>query len=218
MKNQNQHAHNGHKKQPSPALALALLLALTGLLAGTANAQPQVVLKLSPSTTRISHGETVDVALQVEGAHNLHGAQAKVHFDPARLAVQDADPTAEGIQVVLGSFLSPDFVVVNKADNEAGTLRLAFTQMTPRPPAEGSGDLATITFEGIGNGAADLTWSDVILSNGDGQGIDTHLEGAEIQVEGELSTSILLAGGVGIAGIALVLLAGWMRVIRRRSA
>lgn len=213
----NQLTNNRCTKQPSLALAL-LLLALTGLVAGTAAAQPQAILKLVPSAPRIEQGEAVDVALRIEDVQNLYAAQAKVHFDPARLAVQDADPATEGVQVALGSLLSPDLVIANEADNETGTLRLAFTQMVPRPPAEGSGDLASVTFEGIGDGAVDLTWSDVILSNGDGQDIDAHLEGAEIQVKGELPGNMLFAGGVGVASIVLVLLAGWMWATRRQSA
>jgi hypothetical protein len=87
------------------------------------------------------------------GRQNLYAAQAKVHFDPARLAVQDADPATEGVQVALGSLLSPDLVFAKEADNETGTLRLSLSQVSPSPPVEGGGDLAAITFEGVGSGA-----------------------------------------------------------------
>jgi hypothetical protein len=218
MRNQNQLTNNKSTKQSLLALALALLLALTGLVAGTVVAQPQATLKLVPSTSRIDQGEAVDVALRIEGVRNLYAAQAKVHFDPARLAVQDADPATKGVQIALRSLLSPDLVIVNEADNETGTLRLSLSQVSPSPPAEGSGDLAAITFEGVGSGATALTWSDVILADIDGQEIKAHLEGAEIQVERGLVGSALFAAGAGIVGLVLISLAGWRWATRRQSA
>jgi hypothetical protein len=214
---QNERAHDRHRNQRALALALTLVLTLSGLLASGAAGQSQATVKLVPSTAKIDRGQTVAVALRVEGVRNLYGAQADFHFDPSRLAVQDADPEAEGLQSTLGSFLSPDFVVVNEADNEAGTLRLAFTQIAPNPPVEGNGDLATVTFEGIGSGEATLTWEKVILADMDGQEIEARLEGTKIQVGKEFSIVGLLVGGVGVLGIVTALLVGRKRVADRQS-
>lgn len=211
-----QHTHKQHKKQQALALALALLLTLTGLLGGAAAAQTQVTVQLLPSTTAIGRGETVDVALRVKDVRSLYGAQLDLYFDPALLIARDADPLTKGVQVTLGNFLSPDFVVFNDVDNETGTLRLAFTQVSPHPPVEGSGDLATVTFEGVGLGSATLTWGQVVLADMDGQEIIASLEGAEIQVEQRFSTLTLLASGAGILGIALASLVGWMWAARRQ--
>jgi hypothetical protein len=199
------------------ALALTLALILSGLLASGAAGQPQATVKLMPSREKIERGQTVAVVLRIEGVQNLYGAQVDLHFDTARLAVQDADPAAEGLQSNLGSFLSPDFVVANEADNKAGTLRLAFTQMAPKLPVEGNGDLATVTFEGIGSGEATLTWEKVILADVDGQEINAHLEEATIQVGKEFSIVGLLIGGVGTLGIVAALLIGRKRVAGRQS-
>jgi hypothetical protein len=210
MEDSTQHVPNKYPKQPVLILVSVLLLALAALLGGTATAQSQATVKLSLSTTVIDQGETVDVALRVENVRNLYGAQLDLHFDPARLTVQDADPATEGIQVALRNFLRPDFVVVNEADNEAGTLRLAFTQVSPSAPVEGSGDLAVVTFAGVGSGSAALTLGQVILADMDGQEIQARLEGAEVRIEQGLAATPLLAGGAGIMGIALVSLVGWM--------
>jgi len=215
---QNERAHDPYRNHRALALALTLALALSGLLASGVAGQPQATLKLVPSTTKIDHGQTVAVVLRVEGVHNLYGAQADLHFDPSQLTVQDADPAAEGIQSALGSFLSPDFVVFNEVDNKAGTLRLAFTQMAPHPPVEGNGDLATVTFEGIGSGEATLTWENVILADVNGQKINAHLEQATIQVgKGFPTVGLLLAGGAGTLGIVAALLIGRKRVAGRQS-
>ena len=218
MGKQNERAHDPYRNHRALALALTLALALSGLLASGVAGQPQATLKLVPSTTKIDHGQTVAVVLRVEGVHNLYGAQADLHFDPSQLTVQDADPAAEGIQSALGSFLSPDFVVFNEVDNKAGTLRLAFTQMAPHPPVEGNGDLATVTFEGIGSGEATLTWENVILADVNGQKINAHLEQATIQVgKGFPTVGLLLAGGAGTLGIVAALLIGRKRVAGRQS-
>ena len=218
---QNERAHDQHRNQyrnhRALALTLTLALVLSGLLAGGVAGQPQATLKLVPSTTKIDHGQTVAVVLRVEGVENLYGAQADLHFDPSRLIVQDADPAAEGIQSALGSFLSPDFVVFNEVDNKAGILRLAFTQMAPHPPVEGNGDLATVTFEGIGSGEATLTWENVILADVDGKKINAHLEQATIQVGKGFPTVELLVGGAGTLAIVAALLIGRKRVAGRQS-
>jgi hypothetical protein len=69
-------------------------------------------------------------------------------FDPSAVQVIDADPGAGGTQILpLDVFLSPDFVVRRVADNSAGTIWYASTQVNPSEPATGSGPLARITFQ-----------------------------------------------------------------------
>ena len=61
---------------------------------------------------------------------------------------------APGVQVAPGDFLSADFVVQNRADNQAGTIDFAVTQLNPSKTKSGSGTLFTVYFQGI---AADKT-------------------------------------------------------------
>ncbi len=217
MQNPIRRTTNKCHKQLGLTLTLALLLCLTGLLGSTVFAQPQTIVKLSPSTAAISQGERVDVALRVEGVQNLYGAQVDLYFDPTKLIVKDSDPATAGTQVALGNFLSPDFVVINSVDGQAGTLSLAFTQVSPSLPVEGSGDLATITFEGVGRGSAALKWGQVILADRDGQQIQARLEATEIQIDNEFPTLTLLAGGASILAILVVLIAGGTWIARRQS-
>ena len=215
MRHQNERAR---RNQRASALAVTLVLILSGLLAGGVAAQSQTTVTAAPVTTKVDQGQSVDVSLRVEGVRNLYGVQADLHFDPQRLAVQDADPTTEGVQIALSDFLKPDFVVVNEADNETGIVRVAFTQMAPNPPVEGDGNLATVTFETRGGGQATLTWGKVILADADGQQIEARLEGTKIQVGQDFPVLGVLGGGAaGILLIGVALLIGRQRTVHRQS-
>ena len=65
----------------------------------------------------------------------------RAKFDPAVLEVVDANPAQDGVQIVPGSFLKPDFVVRSLADNAAGTIWYASTQVSPTLPVSGTGVL-----------------------------------------------------------------------------
>ncbi len=85
---------------------------------------------------------------------DLYGAEVQLHYDPAQLAVQDANPRLPGVQITPGSFLASEdrFVVANIVDTEAGDINLAVTLLKPAPPVSGEGVLATIAFEVLGAG------------------------------------------------------------------
>ena len=102
-------------------------------------------LVFSPSPALIQACETVAVEVRVNDVFDLYGVDIKVAFDPAVLEVVDANPAKPGIQVQDGGFLSPDFVVSREADNAAGTLEYAMTQVGGSP-VSGSGVLFTIFF------------------------------------------------------------------------
>lgn len=130
------------------ALALALLgvgawLGLGpghGTGTGSARAQtPEAALVVEPTT--IGRGQRGAVVVRVEDVANLYGADVQLRFDASRMQAVDADPDAEGVQLALGDFLSPDFVIRNTVDNEAGTLHVALSQINPSEARSGSGTL-----------------------------------------------------------------------------
>jgi hypothetical protein len=122
---------------------------------------------VTTTTTAIS----VPVDIRIENVNGLYGADVRLTFDPALLAVQDADPGKTGIQIGLGPMLASGtyFVVINSADNVSGTARLALTQLNPTLPVTGSGVLARITFKPVGPaGVSPIHFAQVELANRNG--------------------------------------------------
>jgi len=190
------------------ALLLVALL-LSGPLTGTESAQEGATVRLEPLPGQ-KGADAVTVAIHIENATRLYGAEIHLAFDPTRLEVQDADPDTEGVQIQAGDFPSPDFVVQNQADNARGTIDYAATQLAPREAVDGSGVLATVTVKGKDKGTSSLTFVGAKLANPDGQEIpsqtvDGQVEIAAMAVSGGVNSGLLIgAGGVVVLVIAVV--------------
>ncbi len=117
-------------------------------------------------------GQPLVVALYVENVADLYGVEMELSFDPTIAQVVDADPGTPGVQIQpLDSFLSPDFVVMRVADNSAGTIEYAATQVFPQEPVSGSGPVAAITFQSVANGTFSMPYSDALMVDIDGASI-----------------------------------------------
>ena len=188
-------------------LALLLIaLLLSGPLTGTESAQEGATVRLETRPGQ-EGADTVTVAIRIENATRLYGAEVHLAFDPTHLEVQDADPDTEGVQIQAGSFPSPDFVVQNQADNNKGTIDYAVTQMAPREAVDGSGILATVTVKGKDKGPASLTFVEAMLANPDGQEIpsqtvDGQVEIAAVAAPGGMNLGLLI--GVGVIVILVI--------------
>lgn len=143
--------------------AIAVLFLAGALLAlgisVSAKAGPTMTLRASTTTPQV--GDTVNVDIRVENVTNLYAADIQLKFDAALLQVLDDDLSKSGIQILPGSLFpqtEPNFVVVNLADNAAGTIRFAITLLAPADPVSGSGTLATIRFAARTAGTAQVTW------------------------------------------------------------
>ncbi|MBN1640432.1 MAG: hypothetical protein JXA09_04280 [Anaerolineae bacterium] len=146
----------------------ATLLSVVALIAGLPLASALAagtVAQLLPATQTIAVGATTTVTFHVADVDDLYGFQAEIAFDPAVLAVVDADAGTPGVQVGLGSWLEPDFVFRNDADNSTGIITLALSQLAPSPAVSGSGDLATITFHSLAMGVSSIRFTDLTLAN-----------------------------------------------------
>jgi hypothetical protein len=84
--------------------------------------------------------------------------------------------------VALGSWLQADFVFENSADNDLGTIGCVLSQLSPRPPVSGSGELLTITFRGVATGLSAVQFTELTLADSDGVAISASQQDAEIQV------------------------------------
>lgn len=108
----------------------------------TAIARPE------PPVLNIGQDQIETVQIVLENAHDVYGIDVRASFDPAVVEVVDADPARDGIQLIPGTFVQPDFLVRNVADNQAGTLMYVTTQVNPTPPANGTGVVFSVQFRG----------------------------------------------------------------------
>lgn len=107
----------------------------------------------------------IPVELRIDDVARLYGYRVQLRFDPTLLQVKDVSPGDDGVQVALGEFLDPinSFVLLNRADNAAGTVDISVTQTSPATGANGSGLLGTITFRGRAGGTSQVTLPEVVL-------------------------------------------------------
>ena len=136
--------------------------------AGNARQAGQATLAFAPEPAAVPAAQQATYVLGVAGAERLFGADIEITFDPKTVEVVDADPAKEGVQVQIGPFLDPGFVVYNVADNTTGKLRVAFTQVAPKAPASGAGALLTIDLRATGGGNPGLRVSAALLARDDG--------------------------------------------------
>jgi LysM repeat protein len=142
------------------------------------------VLRVEPASLQIVDGATAPADIVIDNVVDLWGVEFQLQFDPALLQVQDADPDTGGVQIQVGSFLSPDYVARNQVDvdNEIGVVTYALTQWATEEPASGGGQLASITFQGASQGSSVLTFTVVKLSANQGQRIPATPEAGQVVV------------------------------------
>jgi hypothetical protein len=132
------------------------------------NAVAQVVL-VPGQATLVATGETVALEVRVQDVTHMYGGRVQLTFDPAVIQVLDADPrdSSPGVQIYPGDFLDTfnQFVLVNKADNVAGTIDYAVTQLHPAEGRSGSGVLARIRFHALAAGSSAVHVAEVRLGD-----------------------------------------------------
>jgi hypothetical protein len=112
---------------------------------------------------------TLDVDIYVENVADLYGADVRLSFDVSVAQVVDADAGLGGVQIQpLSGFLIPDFVIRKTADNTAGTLWYAVTQLNPNAPVSGSGTLARVSFRALKPGTFTMPFTYQKLAKRDG--------------------------------------------------
>ncbi len=99
------------------------------------------------------------VNVELKNVVNLYGAEIQLRFDPTKLAVRDADPNLDGVQILPGPLLPPDkrLGAINNVETEVGVIKLAITLLNPAPPVNGDGVLAGVLFEAVGSGPISVT-------------------------------------------------------------
>ncbi|MCX7681759.1 MAG: LysM peptidoglycan-binding domain-containing protein [Anaerolineae bacterium] len=170
-----------------PLLSLTLVLSLAGLPRLSVYAQGGTVVRLVPATGQVAVGESIPVHVVVDNVTNLYRVEVHLTFDPNLVEVIDADGGTEGIQIVLGPFLSVESVTQNLVNATAGRIDFSFGQTTA-PPRSGSGTIATITFRGKAVGSSALNFTSVILSDPSGGPIAATTQNGVVNVGGSVVT------------------------------
>jgi hypothetical protein len=173
--------------------------------------QPQAVLRVSPSSSRVLVGRKTTISLVIEQVSGLYGAQIRLRFDPAIVEVVDADFAQEGVQAQQGAFPTPDFVVQNAADNITGTIDYAVTQLQPNKPSEGQGTICSVTLLGKKAGVSPIQIEEFLLADTAGTSIGAVSQNGVIQVRP--SPPWLLFAAIGLA--ILVLISLWAYYVHR---
>ncbi len=159
----------------------AVLWLASGAAPAAAAADPTV--SLGPPALELAAGQTAALPVAVTEIRDLYGFEIHLRFDPTVVQVADADLASAGIQMAPGSFLSADFVALNRADNQTGTIDYAATQLNPQEPRSGSGTLLIIQFRGVAAGRSGfLQATSVFLSTRDGDPIPVTVTSGEISV------------------------------------
>ncbi len=112
-------------------------------------------------------GVDIPLELLVDDVARLYAYRVRLRFDPQLLQVMDASPGEDGVQVELGEHLDPinSFVLLNRADNEAGTVDISITSTAPAVPVSGFGLLARITFRGRADGESAVDIAEAVLAD-----------------------------------------------------
>ena len=136
-------------------------------------------------------GKQLTISLELEGGRAVAGYQATVQFDDTALRYVES---SNGDYLPDGAFFAPPTVAGNRVTLNATSLA---------GETEGTGTLATLTFEVIAAKASTLTLSDVLLVNSTGDSFPPILEDAQITAP-TLDGDINGDGTVNISDLVLV--------------
>jgi hypothetical protein len=148
-----------------------------------AAAGQNAIVRSDPAQLEVNAGQIATLSVVLAYAQNVYGIDVSATFDPQLVEVVDADSAKAGIQATPGAFPKPDFVARNVADNQAGTLRYAVTQVNPTEPVSGSGVIFTVQFRAKApSGQSAFTISSVDLTDLDGIALGVQPESGMIRI------------------------------------
>jgi len=141
------------------------------------------VFRTDPPVLQVGMGQIETIKIILGNAEGVYGIDYQATFDPSVVEVVDSNPVREGIQVIPGDFIKPDFLVINTVDNKAGTIHYVITQVNPTSPASGSGVVLLIQFRGIKlGGKTTLISTSVQIADRRGNKLPNEDKGGEIIV------------------------------------
>ncbi len=150
-------------------------------------------ITLSPTPAMIAGCETISVQIMVNNVTDLYGADVRLSFDPAVLEVVDDLPDS-GVNIQpLNTFLTKLWIAKNEANNTAGTIWYAVTQLNPALPVSGSGAVATIHFKAKSAGTTDLTFTYTKLADMHGVQITAEPTNGSVQTSNAFAPTLAIS-------------------------
>lgn len=155
---------------------LAIVLVIAFLSTGIARAQTIAKIGLLEDM-EIRPGVRVEIPINIEDVVDLYGIDIELKFDPAFWEFEDADPSREGIQPAIGTFLDPGVTVYNEIYPEEGRVWLVLTQLNPSEAKSGSGTIMVLYSKAIKTGTTKIEVQKVDLATRaglriEGEGVD----------------------------------------------
>lgn len=142
------------------------------------NAQSDVAELGIKEPILVAPGEVVQIPIYVRNVQDLYGVDFTIEYDPTIIQIEDSVYASPGIQAALGDFLDPGLLLINAADNMAGTYQFVMSQYNPSEPKSGEGIIVLISVKGISEGVSPLTFIAVQMASREGveipsRGIDS---------------------------------------------
>jgi hypothetical protein len=151
----------------SLAGAALCLLAFGLTFAQTAYAAPSGTVSMNPANSSLEVGETVNVTLDLGGI-DISEVHLGVTYNPSVVQVVDADSGTAGVQILPGPFPGDDTagdVLQNTVSS--GIINYQYA-LDGGDEVSGGGTVATVQFEAVANGNANLAWSVRTITDGNG--------------------------------------------------
>jgi hypothetical protein len=159
-------------KRALPGVWVAMwLIALAAGPVWQAQAAPlaPAIARCDPTAISTPYTTNTTFDLYVEDAIDLYGVDLRLSFNTSLAQVVDDDGGAAGVQITpLSGFVAAGYVVKRVADNTAGTIWYAATQLNPTAPVTGSGAVARITLHPLASGTFTMTFTNAQLARQDG--------------------------------------------------
>ena len=148
------------------------------------------IVRCDPLNASGTVGQDLVIDIYVQDVVDLYGADVRLSFDTTIAQVVDADSTLAGTQIQpLATFMSPDFVIKKEANNSAGTIWYAATQLNPNQPVSGSGPLARVTLRAVAAGSFAMPITSAQLSKAGGIPIPVTIQDCSVTFQSSTPSS-----------------------------
>ena len=144
---------------------------------------PPVLLQLTPTQSTVAQGGIVQLAVDLEGGHDIYSVPMQLQYDATRLSLINVD--LQGKSPGQMSFLGKDgqAVALVHRDDGGGKVEISASRPPGVQGVSGSGELCVLTFKAKAPGSALVQILQSNLRNSQQQAIPTVGSVAEIQVK-----------------------------------